>query len=225
MVVRFPPLALLVALAACSVAEDGPATIGEPGSTARCFSPTDANRYAVVTPGRAVDGIAFFHVADYGSGVTPLGVAGAVCGTARDRPACEAEVRRIAFEVGPDDPKPSSWSFLGSYCPRCKQRPIRDFGVVTAGDAVTRLSDADALIAAIAPLETADEALVVLRLRGGYADCADGNVRVEPDGFVFRHTAESRDACFSRMDHKVFPDGRVVPLDRTDDDDDCQRRR
>ncbi|MBX3231010.1 MAG: ferritin-like domain-containing protein [Labilithrix sp.] len=183
-------LASPVVLAACG------GSVTEMPERAVCIDPSSADRYAALSLGPNVDGIAFAtrpYDAPSTTARTRLPSLGAPCSKATDRTACEA--RASALLVTEEAEEAEGWPVNGAVCGDRASRgaalacsaSANDVAVITSGDDVRRAS-LDDVRRAVSPVETLDEAIALLILQGGNVDCNDANARSESDGWTFKHT-------------------------------------
>lgn len=179
-----------------------------------CIDLASNDRYAKLTLGGSIDGVALYSFAntldepDASPPMTTLPALGVPCGTATDRPSCEEKISAALAARGT-----SAWGVVvAGNCGGCAAVTVRDFGVQTKGDAVTAIATLDALIAAAAPIESLQEAMTVLTLRGYRVDCDTNNARQEGADFVFRYIARRCDGEAKESLIKVSRLGEVSTL-------------
>lgn len=192
-----------VAVLACGNSEAEPTDMPE---RAVCIDPDADSRYQGLTLGSAFDGIALA-TRDNDRPRGPfarLPSIGAPCSRATDRAACERKVTELLSQEGVQ-----GWSPSVGLCAGCALART-DWGVVTSGDSVV-LATAAQLRAAVAPIETRDEAAALLALTGGGGiDCDGDNVRPESDGWVFKGTWSSCSGEKGERFTKVTRTGEIV---------------
>lgn len=191
------------AVLACGNSEAEPTDMPE---RAVCIDPNADSRYQGLTLGSAFDGIALAtrDNANLQAPFTRLPSLGAPCARATDRAACERKVTELLSQENVQGWYPSTDRCGGCSLPRM------DWGVVTSGDSVV-LATAAQLRAAVAPIETREEAAALLVLTGGGAlDCDGDNVRTEADGWVFKSTWSSCSGAKGENFTKVTRTGEIV---------------
>ncbi len=207
---RFRSLLRAVLLAAPSAAL-GCDSMADPTpmpERAECVDLKATTRYARLTLGAGVDGIAFA-TRDDGGNTTRLPSLGTPCGTASDRAACEARVEALL-----GDPASEGWPL--------PYASVHDLAVITVGDDV-RLATLKDVLTAATPVETLDEAAAFVTLRGPGFDCGANNARTEPDGFTFKSTDSVCEGVFESFTKVYASTGEVAhtgtrPLSENDDD-------
>lgn len=166
---------------------------------ALCIDPSAADRYRALSVGGDVDGVALASRAAGASEVSRLPSIGAPCARATDKAACERTLAELLA-----DPESSGWFPRQAF-------DRADYGVITSGDRVA-LATVEQFRAAVAPIDSRDEAAALLVLTGGGGlDCDDNNARPEPDGWVFRQTSSSCSGEKNERFTKVTRDGRIEP--------------
>lgn len=189
---------------------------------AECIDLRSPSRYATLTLGPDVDGIAFATrsladiVESVGAPVPSerLPDLGAPCLRAKDRDAC---TRRVA-EILADSAVQGWYISEGPW-----MTLSQDVGVITAGDDI-RIATFDDVVAAAAPIETLDEAAAILRLDNKGPDCGSNNARTEPDGWTFKSTYGACDGEVTESFYRVTRGGEIVWSGQkvvTEGDDSC----
>ena len=180
--------------------------------TIPCAS-TDPARYASLTPGHNIDGIAFFSYTISATTNEPLPTvtltaSGSPCGSARDRAACLAKVDATRSTTGWSvaDRSGGHFGFSGL--------PSTDYGVVTAGDEVRLITTIDDLRAAIAPIDSLKKAAAFALVSGVAFSCGQPNARIDNDGILFQDIYGSCSGEETEYLTKMTPDGRVTKSQR-----------
>lgn len=179
---------------------------------ALCTDPSAADRYKALSIGGDVDGVALASRGARSPEVSRLPSLGTPCARATDKAACERTISELLA-----NPVSSGWfPGQGSYGV--------DYGVITSGDRVA-LATVEQFRAAVAPIDSREEAAALLVVTGGGAfDCDDNNVRSEPDGWVFRQTSSSCSGEKVEYFAKVTRGGEIVPAGKRtlrEADQDC----
>lgn len=164
-------------------------------STVACAS-SGNDRYRALTLGGDVDGIQFRVVGQPDVALLPIGD---VCKRASDRAACATKVAASTSTAG--------WTRQSggnaSYAP--------EYGVATRGDDVFVVDSAEALAKAVAPLESAGEAVAFLTLTTRADVVCDGgaNVTATADGYSIKTISRSCGASSETL-YTVTRQGVVV---------------
>lgn len=170
-----------------------------------CIDLSASGRYGALSVGDGVDGVALASRDGGSSDVSRLPSIGTPCARATDKAACERTISELLA-----DPKTNGWSSSPRSCGNCGSYRV-DYGVVTSGDSIV-LAPVEQLRAAVAPIDSREEAAALLLLTaGGAFDCDDNNARPEPDGWVFRQTSSSCSGEKNERFTKVTRDGRIEP--------------
>ncbi len=159
------------------------------------------NRYQSLTLAPDVDGIEF-RVVSSSTTFEVLSTVGQTCKRASDQAACRAKVTATVSVSG--------WR-LGSG----NFQPSPEYGVATRGDEVFLVEDVAALGKAVAPIDTIEEgvALVKLAVTSGVV-CSAPNATAEGDAFLVKSIAAS---CGNKSEtiQRVTRDGRVTQVSST----------
>lgn len=224
----FPLRALLrsLVLAAGPLACGG-ASPTEMSHTVPCAALNDPARYALLRQAPEVDGIAFFtRTVANGSGAvgpgavlpapTTAGVIGSPCARATVRETCLANVEAASTAGGWTIRDASGWQLQDP-------KVLRDYGVVTRGDEVRIIESVEELRAAVAPIDSLEEAAALARIGGVALSCDQANARHEPDGYLFKRFSSSCSGESSETLTKMTRDGRISVARRelTDADTNC----
>ncbi len=175
--------------------------------TVKC-GPLDSARYANITPGPGIDGIAFRALAlDPATGeLTPaiaLDSSGTPCATARDRAACLTKVSATQTNAGWNVSDRTSGQFApGGY--------YTDYGIVTAGDDVHLITTVEELRAAVAPIDSLKKAAAFALVSGVSLSCGQPNARIDDDGILFQQISRSCSGQSTEYLTKMTRDGRVT---------------
>lgn len=176
-----------------------------------CFDESSTARYATATVSPAIDGIAVVSGTTSNgqtlANATRLADVGKPCARASDHAACLAKVDALLAKATP------GWSIWDRNCGFCDVESS-EAGVVTSGDDVQQIGSADQLVAALAPIDTTEEAAIVLRVRGYRADCDKPNASHDGDGWTFLQTNEYCSGSIVETQHHVSRDGTVTETAR-----------
>lgn len=166
---------------------------------AQCVDLSAPTRYTSLTLGTGIDGIVFATEAD-GSEMQRLESLGKPCASAKDQQSCNAKIAELLPTTSAEWRAPA----VG-----CDFSSGKDRAVITSGDDI-RVATLEEVLAAIAPIDSRDEAAALLLLKNVRFDCGEPNVRPESDGWTFKKTqSHLEDDDVTEYFWRVYRDGRV----------------
>jgi hypothetical protein len=175
---------------------------------AECGGRNETNRYAGFKLRPRMDGAIFLSAF---SSATEHGTVGELCGGANDKPACIAEVERIRAETT----STQGWTYA---MPGDRAANEKDVGIATEGDAIRSIRTLEELREIVAPIESLEEAALMMRFSNRRFTCAPGlnNARSEADGaYTFQYIASGCQQPKTEFLMRVDRDGRVSEVGKT----------
>lgn len=162
----------------------------------------------------AVDSLELRDVPDYGvdpdAGPTFMsrGIAGTPCGTAADKPKCESNLATF---------KSTGWPI--AYSGDGLVQPQHRYGVTTKGDVIASIDEPAKLAAAIAPIDNAKDAALLVAAKGdNYFACEGNNAVKTATGFDIKVNSGSTCGANTKLLERIYAvttDGTVTLTSET----------